>query len=106
MVEWFGKCVVQPESAQIVSDYLNTELNNFLNETNSNEFTLTSKSSKLAKLLLILFDASVQSVYKKQLELLVDRLANCNKYIYMNNERVEKCLFIFNVMMSLIRSWI
>ncbi len=85
---------------------MSTEFNTFLNETNTNEFTLANKSSKLAKLFLILFDANALSVLKKHLELLVDRLANCNKYIYMNNERVEKCLFIFNFMLTLIRSLI
>lgn len=103
LIDWFKQVLQKSENVGLVSKYLNDELNDFLNDSNT-EFTAENSSAKLAKIILILCDTNQEVVYKKVIETLVDRLINCNKYIYMSTERVEKCLFIFSFMINHLRS--
>jgi tRNA G18 (ribose-2'-O)-methylase SpoU len=79
--------------------YLDTEFNQFIElETNTDEFSIQNRSIKLAKLMLILTDLTNTNV--KQIDLILDKLTNCNRNLYMSSERIGKCLFIFNFMIS------
>ena len=101
LVEWFTIASQTPKGAQLISSYLNTELNRLLVSPNIDEFSSNGLCSKMAKLILILSDSAGQEdLVKKSIESVVDKLFNCNKYIYMSQEVVESCLGVFNSMLS------
>jgi hypothetical protein len=77
------------------------------------EISMSSQGSKLAKLMLILFDADTrhsssqnrsEAIFKRQLDFLEDKLVNCNRYIYMSSERIERAFVILNSMVTLVNS--
>ena len=101
LINWFNNAIDSNLTfKEMLSDYLNIEFNKFMDESNSDEFTLVNSSSKFAKLFLIFSDTNNLKIYQRPLEAITDKLVNCNKYIYMNGERVEKCLFIFDSMLG------
>ena len=103
LVEWFTIASQTTKGAQLISSYLNTELNRLLVSPNIDEFSSNGLCSKMAKLILILSDSAGQEdLVKKSIESVVDKLTNCNKYIYMSQEVVESCLGVFNSMLSYI----
>ena len=101
LINWFNNAIDSNAAfKEVLSDYLYLEFNKFMDESNSDEFTLANSSSKFAKLFLIFSDTNNLKIYQRPLEAITDKLVNCNKYIYMNGERVEKCLLIFDSMMG------
>lgn len=76
----------------------------FINEENSSDYTNKTMSRKIAKLLLILSDTQLKEVYEKMIGMITEKLVNCNKYVYGSAEKVEKCLMIFNRMLSYVTS--
>lgn len=74
----------------------------FLDETQSSEYTIQNSCAKFAKLILIYADISREEIYSKSVLTLIDKLLNCNKYVYASGERVDKCLAIFVNMLSYI----
>ena len=103
---WFKKIINfnNNNEKDLVKSYLNEEMNNFLNESNSDDFTTYNISAKLAKFILLLLDTNEENIFKSSIETLNDKLISCNKYIYMSTERVEKCLLILNSMIDLLKS--
>ncbi len=72
-----------------------------------NLLRLIIQSFKLTKLILIECDCLKQTekqIFSKPIvvDSLRDKLTNCNRNIYMSKDRVEKCLFIFNFMISFV----
>ena len=59
---------------------------------------------KFAKILLILSDTQLKEVYEKIVGMIIDKLVNCNKYVYGSAEKTEKCLMIFNRMIYYVSS--
>lgn len=103
---WFKKIINfnNNNEKDLVKSYLNEEMNNFLNESNSDDFTTYNISAKLAKFILLLLDTNEENIFKNSIETLNDKLISCNKYIYMSTEKVEKCLLILNSMIDLLKS--
>jgi hypothetical protein len=89
---------------KLVSNYLSLEFEKYLDQVDSDEFTLFNTSTKLGKLLLIYLDTGCLEIYQKPVQMIKEKLLNCNKYIYMNAERVEKCLYIFDAMVNCLKS--
>ncbi len=102
-VDWLEQAL-NSGSKELVQPLLLQEFNNFIDDSNTNEFTYTNESEKLAKFILLFCDTSKEETYKKTLEALTDRLLNCNKYVYSNSEKVEKCLMIFSSMIGYLKS--
>jgi hypothetical protein len=102
-VDWLEQAL-NSGSKELVQPLLLQEFNNFIDDSNTNEFTYTNESEKLAKFILLFCDTSKEDTYKKTLEALTDRLLNCNKYVYSNSEKVEKCLMIFSSMIGYLKS--
>ena len=103
IVDWLDKAITS-DSKELVLPFLFQEFNNFLEDSNTNEFTYSNESAKIAKLILLFCDTSKETTYKKTLEALTDRLLNCNKYVYSSSEKVEKCLLIFNSLIDYLKS--
>jgi len=84
----------------MVQKYLLEDMKRFLDESNSSEYTVVNSSSRLAKVLLVLADAKKPEVYSRAVEMVVEKLVDCNKYAYASAEKVEKCLGIFYCMLE------
>ena len=70
------------------------EFNNFIDDSNTNEFTYTNESEKLAKFILLFCDTSKEDSFKKTLEALTDRLLNwdlgeCHTKMYEHHMKVD-----------------
>ena len=104
VTELFKSLLNEPEKREMINKCLDEEFNDFLNENVVEHSTILNKSNKISKIFLILFDSDQELVYKKQLEILMDHLSSCNKYIYMKFHIIEKCFFILNNMLSLTQS--
>jgi len=108
LVDWFRELALTNEKNLI--RYVETEFNEFIERESSgdcDEFTMQSQSAKLTKLILIECDCLKQTekqIFSKPIvvDSLRDKLTNCNRNIYMSKDRVEKCLFIFNFMISFV----
>lgn len=74
----------------------------FLDESQSSDYNIQKSCAKFAKLILIYADINREEIYSKSVMLLIDKLLNCNKYVYASGERVDKCLVIFVNMLSYI----
>ncbi len=103
---WFKQIIKfnNQKEKDFLKSYLNEEMNTFLNESNTDDFTTYNISAKLAKFILFLLDTNEEHIFKSSIETLSDKLISCNKYIYMSTERVEKCLLILNNMIDLLKS--
>ncbi len=91
-----------PENAVMIRTNLESEISLFLDETQSTDYTIQNSSAKFAKLILMYADINQEEIYSKSVLTLIDKLVNCNKYVYASGERVEKCLTIFINMLSYI----
>ena len=109
LVDWFRELSAQNEPNLV--RYIETEFNQFI-EHDSNtdcEFTMQNKSAKLAKLILIHSDcvspkmANNSTLPFKSIDCLRAKLVNCNRNVYMSTEKIEKCLFVFNFMISFVK---
>ena len=82
---WFKKIINfnNNNEKDLVKSYLNEEMNNFLNESNSDDFTTYNISAKLAKFIVLLLDTNEEKIFKNSIETLNDKLISCNKYIYI-----------------------
>ncbi len=103
IVDWLEQAI-NSESKDLVQPLLFQEFNTFLEDSNTNEFTHTNESVKIAKLILLFCDTNSEKAYKITLESLTDRLINCNKYVYSSSEKVEKCLMIFSSLIDYLKS--
>ena len=104
LVEWFKSSAQTQTGARLISVHLSTELGKLLTGQSLDEFTTNNLCSKVAKLVLLLSDAGLIESFKNPIEQIIDKLANCNKYIYMSEQVVANCLEIFNLMISYINS--
>jgi hypothetical protein len=104
--DWFKKIINFNNNNEndLVKNYLNEEMANFLNDSNTDDFTTNNISVKLAKVILLLLDTNEEQIFKSSIETLSDKLVSCNKYIYMSTERIEKCLLILNSMIDFLKS--
>jgi hypothetical protein len=100
VIELFTSLAANPVHADMVQKYLLEDMKRFLDESNSSEYTVVNSSSRLAKVLLVLADATKPEVYSMAVEMVVDKLVDCNKYAYASAEKVEKCLGIFYCMLE------
>ena len=80
--------------------FVETEFNKFIDIEINNDYSIQIKSNKLAKLVLIV--SELDQVQLRLVEQLVEKLKNSNRNLYMSTERIEKCLLMFNFMISFV----
>lgn len=90
----------------LIKIYLTNEINEITATTNLNNFeelfsAQNAKLTKMAKLLLMLYDVDDNSMqcHKSTTEILIDQISTCNKYVYASMKKLEKFIFIFHYMM-------
>ena len=88
---------------KLLNDYLENEFNHYYNSNDLDDYTIANNAFKLSKLILLFSDVN-SSIVEKVLLALNDRLLSANKYIYMSSQKIDKCLFILNNALKLIRS--
>ncbi len=103
-IDWFAKAMKSPSNKELIAKFVDAELNELLEEASIDHSSSLTRSNKLAKLLLMLFDVNEDVVYKKPVNTLLDRLSSCNKYLYMKAYTIERCFFVFDSMLNLTKS--
>ncbi len=104
MVNFFTSLLETKANADIVQRYMFEEMKRFLDEINSSEYTVVSSGRRLAKVILFLADVGKPEVYSKAIEMVAEKLADCNKYAYASVERVEKCMAVLYYILDCVNS--
>ena len=79
------------------------EMRKFLDESASSEYTLVSSGGRLDKIILVCADAGKSEVCAGVVEMIVEKLVDCNKYAYASAEKVEKCLTVLCHMLGCVK---
>jgi hypothetical protein len=104
VLDWFRTVINNStNNVELVGRYLDSELNELLDEASIDYHSSLSRARKLAKLFLMMFDTNQDGVYIKPVSTLMDRLVSCNKYLYMKAHTIERCFFVFDSMLDLVK---